>query len=169
MVVDVGFVDGMIAAITPIELATSDRKSTRLNSSHTVSSYAVCADAPPHLHPFPTRRSSDLPCALGGFCNDAARFPDRTHSRRMRTEDDRVSSLQRDQRFINGCRCRIRRWNDRCDHSNRTRNLRSEEHTSELQSHSELVCRLRRRPAASPPLPYTTLFRSPLRARRLLQ
>src|SRR5437588_492787 len=36
---------------------------------------------------------------------------------------------------------------------------RSEEHTSELQSHSDLVCRLLRPP--SPPLfPYTTLFRS---------
>src|SRR5438132_1042703 len=34
--------------------------------------------------------------------------------------------------------------------------MRSEEHTSELQSHSDLVCRPRR----SPPFPYTTLFRS---------
>src|SRR5476649_1094641 len=34
----------------------ADRKSTRLNSSHTVTSYAVHRD----LHPFPTRRSSDL-------------------------------------------------------------------------------------------------------------
>src|SRR5437588_831558 len=33
-----------------------DRKSTRLNSSHTVISYAVTRD----LHSFPTRRSSDL-------------------------------------------------------------------------------------------------------------
>src|SRR5439155_349567 len=38
-------------------LATRDRKSTRLNSSHVASSYAVII---PHLHPFPTRRSSDL-------------------------------------------------------------------------------------------------------------
>src|SRR5436190_1375270 len=38
---------------------------------------------------------------------------------------------------------------------------RSEEHTSELQSHSDLVCRLLlRRPPCSPPFPYTTLFRS---------
>src|SRR5690606_12958911 len=34
----------------------SDRKSTRLNSSHVKSSYAACRD----LHCFPTRRSSDL-------------------------------------------------------------------------------------------------------------
>src|SRR5690606_8550393 len=38
---------------------------------------------------------------------------------------------------------------------------RSEEHTSELQSRENLVCRLLlRRPARSPLFPYTTLFRS---------
>src|SRR5437588_274005 len=37
--------------------------------------------------------------------------------------------------------------------------FRSEEHRSELQSHSDLVCRLRR-PPSSTLLPYTTLFRS---------
>src|SRR5699024_6684127 len=52
--------------------------------------------------------------------------------------------------------------------------LRSEEHTSELQSRFDLVCRLRLRPRpGSPLLPYTTLFRSfrpprpPRRRRRL--
>src|SRR5438132_1599431 len=39
--------------------------------------------------------------------------------------------------------------------------LRSEEHTSELQSHSDLVCRLLLPPPPTLPLfPYTTLFRS---------
>src|SRR5437867_3789859 len=39
--------------------------------------------------------------------------------------------------------------------------LRSEEHTSELQSPYDLVCRLLLRPPPRPPLfPYTTLFRS---------
>src|SRR5688500_6007723 len=39
-----------------------DRKSTRLNSSHLVISYAVfCSPHPRHPHSFPTRRSSDLP------------------------------------------------------------------------------------------------------------
>src|SRR5436190_1135720 len=39
---------------------------------------------------------------------------------------------------------------------------RSEEHTSELQSHSDLVCRLLLpRPPRSTLFPYTTLFRSP--------
>src|SRR5947208_1324292 len=36
-----------------------DRKSTRLNSSHQIISYAVFCDLP-YLHTFPTRRSSDL-------------------------------------------------------------------------------------------------------------
>src|SRR5947207_1097674 len=37
-------------------VACGDRKSTRLNSSHTVISYAVFCSAPhPHLHSFPTR------------------------------------------------------------------------------------------------------------------
>src|SRR5436190_493996 len=39
--------------------------------------------------------------------------------------------------------------------------IRSEEHTSELQSHSDLVCRLLLRPPPTSTLfPYTTLFRS---------
>src|SRR3990167_2208665 len=53
--------------------------------------------------------------------------------------------------------------------------LRSEEHTSELQSQSNLVCRLFflmiRRPPRSTLFPYTTLFRSfvhPLRRDYLL-
>src|SRR5437773_946308 len=41
------------------------------------------------------------------------------------------------------------------------RDLRSEEHTSELQSHHDLVCRLLlRTPPPSTLFPYTTLFRS---------
>src|SRR5690625_1378248 len=44
---------------------TSDRKSTRLNSSHVAISYAVCVTR--HLPSFPTRRSSDL--ALGRTCD----------------------------------------------------------------------------------------------------
>src|SRR3990167_2103454 len=46
----------------------------------------------------------------------------------------------------------------------RTRGERSEEHTSELQSQSNLLCRffflMIRRPPRSPLFPYTTLFRS---------
>src|SRR5690349_17712954 len=41
--------------------------------------------------------------------------------------------------------------------STRGAGIRSEEHTSELQSRRDLVCRL---PPGSPLFPYTTLFRS---------
>src|SRR5947207_660294 len=48
---------GDSAAIAALEqVHKRDRKSTRLNSSHTVISYAVSRC----LHSFPTRRSSDL-------------------------------------------------------------------------------------------------------------
>src|SRR5438034_623885 len=48
-------------------MTSRDRKSTRLNSSHTVTSYAVFCSARdlPHLRSFPTRRSSDL--RVGAF------------------------------------------------------------------------------------------------------
>src|SRR5690606_3921340 len=53
-----------------------DRKSTRLNSSHVKTSYAVCL-ALPVLRPFPTRRSSDLkaPSPVSWRLMTAARMP----------------------------------------------------------------------------------------------
>src|SRR5205807_1615513 len=54
----------------PIEMARSrwpdrDRKSTRLNSSHLVTSYAVFCTPSPHLHFFPyTTLFRSRPCAL---------------------------------------------------------------------------------------------------------
>src|SRR5947207_437163 len=56
--------------------AQLDRKSTRLNSSHTVISYAV----PPAPHSFPTRRSSDLHCHGTRRCHD--RYPTQGQGRR---------------------------------------------------------------------------------------
>src|SRR5688500_3259053 len=47
----------------PLTMLSLDRKSTRLNSSHLVISYAVfCFASLLHPHSFPTRRSSDLSC-----------------------------------------------------------------------------------------------------------
>src|SRR5207244_11780875 len=86
---------------------------------------------PPHLHSFPTRRSSDLPLA-------------RLHRRRCRVRP----ALRRSRPL----RCRPRRT--RRSHRSAARllppgcsgscslRLRSEEHTSELQSPDHLVCRL---------------------------
>src|SRR5207253_2497943 len=51
----------LLLLMTPFVLTKTDRKSTRLNSSHVAISYAVFCFIPhTHLHSFPTRRSSDL-------------------------------------------------------------------------------------------------------------
>src|SRR5438034_8073192 len=69
------------------------------------------------LHSFPTRRSSDLAPINPGAAAASARPAGRTPRRRHGSASDGASVP-----------------------CNRAR--RSEEHTSELQSHSDLVCRL---------------------------
>src|SRR5438034_1255894 len=139
-----------------------DRKSTRLNSSHTVISYAVFCFAPPReLLSFPTRRSSDLRSS-----------GDRAGERDLQCR----SGLRRHGLFRGRCPFEIlpRRVGVAFPGLTQCRSpppprprvatelARSEEHTSELQSHSDLVCRLLLRPAPRATLfPYTTLFRSP--------
>src|SRR5688500_12889430 len=49
-------ISAQLAEIAEMQVLLGDRKSTRLNSSHLVISYAVVAD----VRTFPTRRSSDL-------------------------------------------------------------------------------------------------------------
>src|SRR5207249_2578681 len=140
---------------------TSDRKSTRLNSSHVSISYAVfCFGHTRHIHPSPTRRSSDLdeildeqvrtilPCAVAGGGPGVARADDVAGERRRgdragpRPALDAVREYDQTTAPVGG-------------------HLRSEEHTSELQSRFDLVCRLLLRPHPTyPPFPYTTLFRS---------
>src|SRR5207249_11575768 len=96
--------------------------STHLTSSRAYSAYALSSfslysyAAHRNLHSFPTRRSSDLsyPCVC-------ATVPDR--SRGWETQSDPATSAKPWSNF----RCRPRR---------------SEEHTSELQSRFDLVCRL---------------------------
>src|SRR5438309_9884961 len=59
------FVAVLTRPLGGLAVTTGDRKSTRLNSSHSSISYAVfCYSPPPALPPFPTRRSSDLNCWL---------------------------------------------------------------------------------------------------------
>src|SRR5438034_7211093 len=80
------------------------------------------------LHSFPTRRSSDLRRQL-----DARRFADAYE----------IVALPADQRDLLGGRCDsslTRRASHGLDPFQPI--IRSEEHTSELQSHSDLVCRL---------------------------
>src|SRR5688500_6316473 len=70
--------EGLAMSVT-LSLAYSmrDRKSTRLNSSHLVSSYAVfCLLVPRLLPAFPTRRSSDL-CSPSWSASASRRGPSR--------------------------------------------------------------------------------------------
>src|SRR5690606_39959429 len=85
-----------------------------------------CYSAVPALRSFPTRRSSDLRggCGIGGF----------------REEQTERRHVERDPRTDH-----VRQRGDRLhDRPARHRALgqRSEEHTSELQSRENLVCRL---------------------------
>src|SRR5207248_9508663 len=85
----------------------------------------------PYLPSFPTRRSSDLfqyPCR---FQNCPSALPSRSPS---------VGSLTTDQ--PNTTRKLSCSRSNRCQHDNLRVVLRSEEHTSELQSPYDLVCRL---------------------------
>src|SRR5690242_8763718 len=131
-----------------------DRKSTRLNSSHMSISYAV------YRHPlsFPTRRSSDLsgPRRRRHRCRAAHRVP-RDLQRRERGDPGRVGEPPVADGIAAGLgRRRVRTRGASREGARAARRQRSEEHTSELQSHVNLVCRLQ----TSTLFPYTTLFRS---------
>src|SRR5947207_165569 len=132
-----------------------DRKSTRLNSSHTVISYAVF---PRDTRSFPTRRSSDLPGGSrpGAPGRRATERAGACGARRRGPGGDgcRARPHRRD---AAGCGPHRRRPEVARDGPVHSRAGRSEEHTSELQSHSDLVCRL---PPRYTLFPYTTLFRS---------
>src|SRR5262245_63500938 len=86
-----------------------------LTFAYTFLFFFYCSAHHRDLHSFPTRRSSDLRCR-------------RQHS------GDRSGSAARDHRRPDR---RTRRG-----HRDRSRGIRSEEHTSELQSLRHLVCRL---------------------------
>src|SRR5437879_8895745 len=81
--------------------------------------FFYCSGHHPHLHSFPTRRSSDL--------------PGKADLRRVR------HSPHRDRRHVARC---DRGANRSRAASGASRQRRSEEHTSELQSPMYLVCRL---------------------------
>src|SRR5699024_12501523 len=81
---------------------------------------------PPHLHPFPTRRSSDLDGCIGKQHDVDVQhgFP----SYRDRTCDDNKEASPGNSTMMN--------------EELPEPKMRSEEHTSELQSRFDLVCRL---------------------------
>src|SRR5690242_15026098 len=143
----------------PVAMSRADRKSTRLNSSHMSISYAVPRDLPS----FPTRRSSDL-VGVGVLLHDAlvglrvagvavVRADDRGElcgTLVRRTRHQGADGAGERAAAVGVVRV-----------AGRHEQGRSEEHTSELQSHVNLVCR----PTRSPLFPYTTLFRSCWRRR----
>src|SRR5206468_11313419 len=87
----------------------------------------------PALPPFPTRRSSDLGHAAQA--DSPRRSPGRAAARRQ--EGERHPALS-----VLIVRCSIEETTNKLIGRNETRTDRSEEHTSELQSRSDLVCRL---------------------------
>src|SRR5206468_5093534 len=91
-----------------------------------------CSGAPRDLHSFPTRRSSDLPQR-----RRRRGLPQRRHQRRGLPQW-RVRQRGRRRRLPQ----RRVPQHGLAELINRTRPPRSEEHTSELQSRSDLVCRL---------------------------
>src|SRR5438445_240350 len=121
----------------------SDRKSTRLNSSHANISYAVfCSRVPPDtytlsLHDalpiWTARRPSSRACSWPE--SRATRWSPRSRTGRTACSGHRAVGHAR----VGSCLFGIRASRTRTRVAN---TLRSEEHTSELQSRQYLVCRL---------------------------
>src|SRR5699024_12742001 len=94
--------------------------------------------APPSPPPFPTRRSSDLPRPALGVVMAAANYPDTPQT------GDAISGLDNaDSSIVKTFHAGTKLEGDQVVTSGgRVKGFRSEEHTSELQSRFELVCRL---------------------------
>src|SRR5207253_11516273 len=95
-----------------------------------LTSFFTSPSAHPPLHSFPTRRSSDL-ISLFPQSAEVAPFAGAKRNlcdRKLVQLDDQTSAL-------------AKFWSSSCT-SLRSHRLRSEEHTSELQSRGHLVCRL---------------------------
>src|SRR5205823_14169017 len=102
----------------------------------TLSFFVPCAGAPPHLHSFPTRRSSDLLPELR-VAREHELVVRESHPFRLR-QDVVVG-----EREVQTGEHRVDVEHDKPDDPRRQeRQDRSEEHTSELQSLAYLVCRL---------------------------
>src|SRR5207237_10764195 len=91
---------------------------------------------------FPTRRSSDLAESAAGLAwRRQLCAADRVRQRRKPLAGASDDTKARD-RDSGGNRCRTRTNHSATADRKRFATLRSEEHTSELQSHLNLVCRL---------------------------
>src|SRR5438034_165977 len=111
------------------------------------------------LHSFPTRRSSDLNpsqhARAAAADADAAKAKSDAQAAKNQASEQTLK-LQRSVEQLAAFQ-QVSQLEYEVAQANANA-LRSEEHTSELQSHSELVCRLR--PPHATLFPYTTLFRS---------
>src|SRR5437773_1859441 len=132
-----------------------DRKSTRLNSSHITISYAAYTSDP---QSFPTRRSSDLHRAeSAGSSGLLAAESEQGFGRRPATDEASATLGDAGDTDAIVPVAAARDPSANRDAPQQRAAHRSEEHTSELQSHHDLVCCLHIRPTI---FPYTTLFRS---------
>src|SRR5947207_2735169 len=120
-----------------------DRKSTRLNSSHTVISYAVFCLNTPSTALYTLSLHDALPIYYGkrdmpnlSRARDRCRWPHQLLT--AESERELTAVIERVRPFIIDAATIISRH----DASLALELERSEEHTSELQSHSDLVCRL---------------------------
>src|SRR5699024_12642020 len=101
--------------------------------------FNACADHNPHPHSFPTRRSSDLDITSGQvlFKNKDLLKMSKQELRKIRGND--ISMIfQEPSSSLNP----VLKIGDQITEGIRTHQNRSEEHTSELQSRFDLVCRL---------------------------
>src|SRR5947207_1542043 len=137
-----------IASASPRMLSRRDRKSTRLNSSHTVISYAVFCllrrPPTPTLFPYTTLfRSSPVLDRLDKQMHGAADSLEYERAARVRDQIASVRKVIERQQMVGPKEEDF----DCIGLAEDALEARSEEHTSELQSHSDLVCRLLLAPA----------------------
>src|SRR5262249_58063615 len=97
----------------------------------------------PHLRPFPTRRSSDLPDNCAGCCTPTGRCPAGTGSLNCGLYGAACDNCFARGETCQGGACGAVGATCPAPYPGCTPNLltRSEEHTSELQSLTNLVCR----------------------------
>src|SRR5690606_41868988 len=96
-----------------------------------------------YLHSFPTRRSSDL--ILTGLPGSGKSYLSTQLETKgwVRVNQDDLGSVQECKKLFE--KSLLKQKNvivDRCNVHSKDRKMRSEEHTSELQSRENLVCRL---------------------------
>src|SRR5437870_3582304 len=124
--------------------ASSDRKSTRLNSSHVAISYAVfCLNAASTTDISTLSLHDALPISLPARARSArVRGRSRPPNPEARHRDRGVHLLEQHLDGKPDAKLAGRRVDEVRDEAHARRVVRSEEHTSELQSRGHLVCRL---------------------------